>query len=190
MSPAEASSNCSRFDGVRYGHCAKEYRDLFDMYCRTRAEGFGAEVKQRILVGTYVLAHGYYDAYYLQAQQVRRLIAEDFQRVYESCDVIIGPTSPTTAFPIGDKTDDPVKMYLNDIFTIAGNLTGAPGISIPCGFDEKGLPVGMLIQGTHFREPRILGVAHQYHRVTHRHPRHPPTFDSTAKRDMPRGSAA
>ncbi len=177
IAPAEASSNLSRFDGVRYGHRAKQYADLLEMYKKTRAEGFGAEVKRRILVGTYVLSHGYYDAYYLKAQQVRRLIAEDFQRVYESCDVIIGPTSPTTAFPIGDKTDDPVKMYLNDIFTIAGNLTGAPGISIPCGFDEKGLPVGMLIQGNHFREAHILGVAHQYQRVTDWHRRVPATFD-------------
>ena len=177
IAPAEASSNLSRFDGVRYGHRAEQYADLADMYKKTRAEGFGAEFKRRILVGTYVLSHGYYDAYYLKAQQVRRLIAEDFQRVYESCDVIIGPTSPTTAFPIGDKTDDPVKMYLNDIFTIAGNLTGAPGISIPCGFDEKGLPVGMLIQGNHFREARILGVAHQYQRVTDWHRRVPATFD-------------
>ncbi len=176
IAPAEASSNLSRFDGVRYGHRAERYADLADMYKKTRAEGFGAEVKRRILIGTYVLSHGYYDAYYLKAQQVRRLIAEDFQRVYESCDVIIGPTSPTTAFPIGDKTDDPVKMYLNDIFTIAGNLTGAPGISIPCGFDEKGLPVGMLIQGNHFREAQIVNVAHQYQQATDWHRRVPATF--------------
>jgi aspartyl-tRNA(Asn)/glutamyl-tRNA(Gln) amidotransferase subunit A len=124
-------------------------------------------------VGTYVLSHGYYDAYYLKAQQVRRLIANDFQRAYEKCDVIIGPTSPTTAFPVGDKTDDPVKMYLNDIFTIASNLTGAPGISIPGGFDAKGLPVGMLLQGNHFREAQILNVAHQYQRATDWHRRVP-----------------
>ena len=161
---------------MRYGHRAEQYADLADMYKKTRAQGFGAEVKRRILIGTYVLSHGYYDAYYLKAQQVRRLIAEDFQRVYESCDVIIGPTSPTTAFPIGDKTDDPVKMYLNDIFTIAGNLTGAPGISIPCGFDEKGLPVGMLIQGNHFREAQIVNVAHQYQQATDWHRRVPATF--------------
>jgi aspartyl-tRNA(Asn)/glutamyl-tRNA(Gln) amidotransferase subunit A len=177
IAPAEASSNLSRFDGVRYGHRAKQYADLLDMYKKTRAEGFGAEVKRRILVGTYVLSHGYYDAYYLKAQQVRRLIADDFQRVYENCDVIIGPTSPTTAFPIGDKADDPVKMYLNDIFTIAGNLTGVPGISIPCGFDEKDLPVGMLIQGNHFREAQIVNVAHQYQRATDWHRRVPATFD-------------
>ena len=144
------------------------------MYRRTRAEGFGAEVKRRILVGTYVLSHGYYDAYYLKAQQVRRLIAEDFRRAYDRCDVIIGPTSPTTAFKLGDKVDDPVKMYLNDIFTVAGNLTGAPGISIPCGFDARGLPVGMLIQGRHFGEASILNVAHQYQRVTDWHRRVPP----------------
>jgi len=174
IAPAEASSNLSRFDGARYGHRAAKYSDLLEMYTRTRAEGFGPEVKRRILVGTYVLSHGYYDAYYLKAQQVRRLIADDFRRAYEQCDVIIGPTAPTAAFPIGDKTDDPVKMYLNDIFTIAGNLTGAPGISIPCGFDANGLPVGMLLQGNHFREPLILNVAHQYQRVTDWHARVPP----------------
>ena len=174
IAPAEASSNLSRFDGVRYGHRATRYANLDDMYRRTRAEGFGAEVKRRILVGTYVLSHGYYDAYYLKAQQVRRLIAEDFRRAYDRCDVIIGPTSPTTAFKLGDKVDDPVKMYLNDIFTVAGNLTGAPGISIPCGFDARGLPVGMLIQGRHFGEASILNVAHQYQRVTDWHRRVPP----------------
>ena len=173
IAPAEASSNLSRFDGVRYGHRAAKYSDLLEMYMKSRAEGFGAEVKRRILVGTYVLSHGYYDAYYLKAQQVRRLIAEDFRRAYEKCDVIIGPTAPTTAFPIGDKTDDPVKMYLNDIFTIAGTLTGAPGISIPCGFDAKGLPIGMLLQGDHFREALILNVAHQYQQATDWHRRAP-----------------
>ena len=127
IAPAEASSNLSRFDGVRYGHRAAQYGDLNDMYKKSRAEGFGAEVKRRILVGTYVLSHGYYDAYYLKAQQVRRLIADDFARAYEKCDVIMGPTAPSPAFRIGDKADDPVQMYLNDIFTIAGNLTGAPG---------------------------------------------------------------
>jgi len=173
IAPAEASSNLSRFDGVRYGHRAAHYADLMDMYKRSRAEGFGAEVRRRILIGTYVLSHGYYDAYYLKAQQVRRLIADDFQRVYEQCDVIVGPTSPTTAFKFGDKTDDPVRMYLNDIFTIAGNLTGAPGISIPCGFDGKGLPVGMQIQANYFREARILNVAHQYQQATDWHTRVP-----------------
>ena len=176
IAPAEASSNLSRFDGVRYGHRAANYTDLMDMYKKSRAEGFGAEVKRRILVGTYVLSHGYYDAYYLKAQQVRRLIADDFQRAYEKCDVIIGPTSPTTAFKLGDKTDDPVKMYLNDIFTIAGNLTGAPGMSIPCGFDERGLPVGMQLQGNYFQEARILNVAHQYQQATDWHARVPEAY--------------
>ena len=176
IAPAEASSNLSRFDGVRYGHRAEHYADLMDMYKKSRAEGFGAEVKRRILVGTYVLSHGYYDAYYLKAQQVRRLIADDFQRVYQQCDVIIGPTSPTTAFKLGDKTDDPVKMYLNDIFTIAGNLTGAPGVSIPCGFDHRGLPVGMQLQGNYFQEARILNVAHQFQQVTDWHARVPEAF--------------
>jgi aspartyl-tRNA(Asn)/glutamyl-tRNA(Gln) amidotransferase subunit A len=178
IAPAEASSNLSRFDGVRYGHRAAKYDDLLDMYQKTRAEGFGAEVKRRILVGTYVLSHGYYDAYYLKAQQVRRLIADDFQRAYEKCDVIIGPTSPTTAFRLGEQTNDPVKMYLNDIFTIAGNLTGAPGISIPCGFDADGLPVGMLLQGNHFREAQILNVAHQYQQATDWHQRVPAGYAS------------
>ena len=176
IAPAEASSNLSRFDGVRYGHRAASYRDLDDMYCRTRAEGFGAEVKRRILIGTYVLSHGYYDAYYLKAQQVRRLIADDFRRAYQSCDLIVGPTSPTAAFLIGEKSDDPVKMYLNDIFTIAGNLTGAPAMSIPCGFDDSGLPIGLHIQADHFAEARILNAAHRYQQVTDWHRRVPPEF--------------
>jgi aspartyl-tRNA(Asn)/glutamyl-tRNA(Gln) amidotransferase subunit A len=146
------------------------------MYCKTRAEGFGAEVKRRILVGTYVLSHGYYDAYYLKAQQVRRLIADDFRRAYDSCDLIIGPTSPTAAFRLGEKSDDPVKMYLNDIFTIAGNLTGAPAMSIPCGFDERGLPIGLQIQGDHFAEAKILNAAHRYQQVTDWHRRIPTEF--------------
>jgi aspartyl-tRNA(Asn)/glutamyl-tRNA(Gln) amidotransferase subunit A len=176
ISPAEASSNLARFDGVRYGHRAAKYDDLMDMYKKTRAEGFGPEVKRRILVGTYVLSHGYYDAYYLKAQQVRRLIADDFQRAYRSCDVIVGPTSPTTAFKLGDKTDDPVKMYLNDIFTIASNLTGTPAISIPCGFDGKGLPIGLQIQGNAFAEAQILNVAHRYQQTTDWHRRVPAGF--------------
>ena len=173
IAPAEASSNLSRFDGVRYGHRAKDYTDLLDMYKKTRAEGFGWEVKRRILVGTYVLSHGYYDAYYLKAQQVRRLIADDFARAYRECDVIMGPVAPTSAFPIGDKADDPVQMYLNDIFTIAGNLTGAPGISIPCGFDRKGLPIGVLIQGPSFAEAKLLNVAHQFQQATDWHTKAP-----------------
>jgi len=176
IAPAEASSNLSRFDGVRYGHRAARYADLADMYQRTRAEGFGAEVKRRILVGTYVLSHGYYDAYYLKAQQVRRLIAEDFRHAYERCDLIAGPTSPTTAFKLGDKVDDPVKMYLNDIFTVAANLTGAPAMSIPCGFDAQGLPVGLLLQGRHFGEASLLNVAHKYQLATDWHARVPSGF--------------
>ena len=173
LAPAEASSNLSRFDGVRYGHRAERYTDLADMYCRTRAEGFGAEVKRRILVGTYVLSHGYYDAYYLKAQQVRRLIARDFARAFDRCDVIVGPTALTAAFPIGSKADDPVQMYLNDIFTIAANLTGIPAMSIPCGFTPDGLPIGMQIQGDHFGEARILDVAHRFQQATDWHLREP-----------------
>jgi len=176
ISPAEASANLARFDGVRYGHRAAKYDDLTDMYKKTRAEGFGAEVKRRILVGTYVLSHGYYDAYYLKAQQVRRLIADDFRKAYQRCDVIVGPTSPTTAFCIGDNIDDPLKMYLNDIFTIASNLTGTPAISIPCGFDGKGLPIGLQIQGNAFAEAQILNVAHRYQQTTDWHRRVPAGF--------------
>ena len=166
IASAEASSNLARFDGVRYGHRAAKYDDLTDMYKKTRAEGFGAEVKRRILIGTYVLSHGYYDAYYLKAQQVRRLIAEGFQRAYQQCDLILGPTAPTAAFKLGAKTSDPVQMYLNDIFTVAGNLTGAPAISIPCGFDRNGLPIGLQLQGNHFRESVILNAAHRYQQAT------------------------
>ena len=176
IAPAEASSNLSRFDGVRYGHRAERYTDLTDMYCRTRAEGFGAEVKRRILVGTYVLSHGYYDAYYLKAQQVRRLIAQDFQRAFALCDVIAGPTAPTCAFAIGAKADDPVQMYLNDIFTIAANLTGMPAMSIPCGFTSGSLPIGLQIQGNPFDEARILNVAHRFQQATDWHTRVPPGF--------------
>ena len=173
IAPAEASSNLSRFDGVRYGHRAAKYGDLTDMYRKSRAEGFGAEVKRRILVGTYVLSHGYYDAYYLKAQQVRRLIADDFRRAYQSCDVIAGPTAPTTAFRIGAKTDDPVEMYLNDIFTVAANLTGAPALSIPCGFDRSGLPIGLQLQGDYFAEARMLDIAHRFQQATDWHKRIP-----------------
>jgi len=178
IAPAEASSNLSRFDGVRYGHRAAEYTDLLDMYKKSRAEGFGAEVKRRILTGTYVLSHGYYDAYYLKAQQVRRLIAEDFTRAYQQCDMIMGPTAPAPAFKIGDKTDDPVQMYLNDIFTIAANLTGAPAISIPVGFDRRGLPIGMQIQSNYFTEARLLNVAHQFQQTTDWHARAPAGYAS------------
>ncbi|MSQ49863.1 MAG: Asp-tRNA(Asn)/Glu-tRNA(Gln) amidotransferase subunit GatA [Betaproteobacteria bacterium] len=173
IAPAEASSNLSRFDGVRYGHRAKEYADLNDMYRRTRAEGFGAEVKRRILIGTYVLSHGYYDAYYLQAQKVRRLIAQDFSEAFAHCDLIMGPTSPTTAFALGAKSDDPVQMYLNDIFTIPAPLAGLPGLSIPCGFDGTGLPVGLQIMGKHFAEAMMLGAAHRYQQASDWHLRAP-----------------
>jgi aspartyl-tRNA(Asn)/glutamyl-tRNA(Gln) amidotransferase subunit A len=173
LAPAEASSNLSRFDGVRYGHRAREYADLGEMYRRTRAEGFGAEVKRRILIGTYVLSHGYYDAYYLKAQKVRRLIAKDFAEAFARCDLIMGPTSPSTAFPLGAKADDPVQMYLNDIFTIPAPLAGLPGLSIPCGFDRKGLPVGLQIMGNYFSEAKMLGVAHRYQQATDWHLRVP-----------------
>ena len=173
IAPAEASSNLSRFDGVRYGHRAAKYDDLNDMYRKTRAEGFGAEVKRRILVGTYVLSHGYYDAYYLKAQRVRRLIADGFARAFAQCDLILGPTAPAPAFRLGDKTDDPVQMYLNDIYTIAANLTGAPAISIPCGFTAGGLPIGMQLQGRAFDEATVLDVAHRYQQATDWHQRIP-----------------
>ena len=169
LAPAEASSNLSRYDGVRYGYRAPEYTDLADMYEKTRAQGFGAEVKRRILIGTYVLSHGYYDAYYLQAQKIRRLIAQDFVDAYKQCDVIMGPTSPTTAFNLGEKGDDPVQMYLSDIYTIAVNLAGLPGMSIPCGFGANGLPVGLQIIGNYFAEARMLNVAHQYQLATDHH---------------------
>ncbi len=173
IAPAEASSNLSRFDGVRYGHRAQRYDDLLDMYSRTRAEGFGAEVKRRILVGTYVLSHGYYDAYYLQAQKVRRLILRDFEAAFERCDVILGPTTPGTAFELGAKSDDPVQMYLGDIFTVSAPLAGLPALSVPCGFDGAGLPVGLQLTGRHFSEALLLGVAHRYQQATDWHRRVP-----------------
>ena len=173
LAPAEASSNLSRFDGVRYGYRAKDYANLNDMYAKTRAEGFGAEVKRRILIGAYVLSHGYYDAYYIRAQKLRRLIAQDFTEAFKCCDVIMGPTSPSTAFKIGEKSGDPVQMYLSDIYTIAVNLAGLPGLSIPCGFDSGGLPVGLQIIGNYFSEARMLNVAHQYQHVTDWHTRAP-----------------
>lgn len=171
IAPAEASSNLSRFDGVRYGYRAPEYGDLNDMYCKTRAQGFGAEVKRRIMIGTYVLSHGYYDAYYLQAQRIRRLIADDFAEAFKKCDVILGPTTPSTAFRQGEMVADPVQMYLSDIYTIAVNLAGLPGMSVPCGFDRQGLPVGMQLIGNYFEEGRLLNVAHGYQKVTDWHRR-------------------
>ncbi|MBT0962147.1 Asp-tRNA(Asn)/Glu-tRNA(Gln) amidotransferase subunit GatA [Denitromonas iodatirespirans] len=173
IAPAEASSNLSRFDGVRYGHRAAEYGDLADMYGKSRAQGFGAEVKRRILVGTYVLSHGYYDAYYLQAQKLRRLIAEDFAAAFTQCDVIAGPTSPTVAWPIGEKSDDPVQMYLQDIYTIAVNLAGLPGLSLPCGTGAGDLPVGLQLIGNYFDEARLLNVAHGFQQATDWHRRTP-----------------
>jgi len=176
LAPAEASSNLSRYDGVRYGYRAQDYTDLTDMYERTRAEGFGAEVKRRIMIGTYVLSHGYYDAYYIQAQRIRRLIAQDFTEAFRQCDVIMGPTAPTTAFDRGAKTEDPVQMYLSDIYTIAVNLAGLPGMSVPCGFGADGRPVGLQIIGDYFAEARMLNVAHQYQLATDWHQRLPGGF--------------
>ena len=179
LAPAEASSNLSRFDGVRYGYRAKDYGNLTEMYEKTRAEGFGAEVKRRILIGAYVLSHGYYDAYYIRAQKLRRLIALDFVEAFKTCDVIMGPTSPSTAFRIGEKSGDPVQMYLSDIYTIAVNLAGLPGMSIPCGFDGGGLPVGLQIIGNYFSEARMLNVAHQYQLATDWHTRAPKDIAET-----------
>jgi len=181
IAPAEASSNLSRYDGVRYGHRASEYKDLQDMYKKSRAEGFGPEVQRRIMVGTYVLCHGYYDAYYLKAQKIRRLIAQDFEAVLNGpnavCDVIMGPVAPTVAWDLGDKTDDPVANYLADIYTLSTSLAGLPGMSIPCGFgegDKNGKrPVGLQIIGNYFGEARLLNIAHQFQQVTDWHTRSP-----------------
>ncbi len=175
VAPAECSSNMSRFDGVRFGHRANDPEDLLDLYCRSRGEGFGAEVKRRIMTGTYVLSAGYYEAYYLRAQKVRQLITADFRNAFEKVDVIAGPTAPTPAFAIGEKTDDPITMYLNDIYTIGANLAGLPGISVPCGFAD-GLPVGLQLVGPHFAEARLLQVAHQYQLLTDWHRAAPDAF--------------
>ena len=176
IAPAEASSNLSRFDGVRFGHRSQDAGELLDLYENSRAEGFGEEVKRRILIGTYALSAGYYDAYYLKAQKIRRVIAQDFATVFEQCDIIIGPTSPTTAFPIGEKTQDPVAMYLNDIFTNTVNLAGLPVLSIPCGFDAAGLPVGMQLIGRFMDEASLLGLAHQFQLETNWHQSVPAGF--------------
>jgi aspartyl-tRNA(Asn)/glutamyl-tRNA(Gln) amidotransferase subunit A len=178
IAPAEASSNLSRFDGVRYGHRAAEYTDLADMYKKSRAEGFGPEVQRRILVGTYVLCHGYYDAYYVQAQKIRRLISDDFQAAFaDKCDVIMGPVAPTVAWDLGAKSNDPVANYLADIFTLSTSLAGLPGMSVPCGFGqgEKNAqrPVGLQIIGNYFAEAKLLNIAHQYQQVTDWHARVP-----------------
>jgi aspartyl-tRNA(Asn)/glutamyl-tRNA(Gln) amidotransferase subunit A len=176
VAPAECSSNLSRFDGVRFGHRCENPVDLMDLYKRSRGEGFGAEVKRRIMTGTYVLSAGYYDAYYLRAQKVRRLITDDFARAFKEIDVLMGPTSPTPAFDIGAKVDDPITMYLNDIYTIGANLAGLPAMSIPCGL-LGGLPVGLQIIGPHFGEARLLNVAHGYQRDTDWHKQVPRDYE-------------
>ncbi len=176
VAPAECSSNLSRFDGTRFGYRCENPIDLQDLYKRSRGEGFGAEVKRRIMIGTYVLSAGYYDAYYLRAQKVRRLIADDFARAFKQVDVLMGPTSPTPAFDIGAKVDDPVTMYLNDIYTIGANLAGLPAVSVPCGY-EGGLPVGLQIIGSHFAEAKLLNVAHRYQRETQWHERIPHAYE-------------
>ena len=176
LAPAEASSNLARYDGVRYGHRAAEYGDLLDMYCKTRAQGFGAEAKRRILIGTYVLSHGYYDAYYLKAQQIRRLIARDFAEAFKACDVIMGPAAPCVAYDIGAKITDCVQMYLDDLYTIPINLAGLPGMSIPCGFGDRARPVGLQIVGNYWSEALMLSVAHAYQQATDWHTRVPAAF--------------
>ncbi|HWI84659.1 Asp-tRNA(Asn)/Glu-tRNA(Gln) amidotransferase subunit GatA [Ramlibacter sp.] len=178
IAPAEASSNLSRYDGVKFGHRARQYGDLIDMYQKSRAEGFGDEVKRRIMVGTYVLSHGYYDAYYLQAQKIRRMIADDFQQAFRQCDVIAGPVAPTVAWKLGEKADDPVANYLADIFTLPGSLAGLPGLSVPCGFGEAGMPVGLQLLGNYFGEAKLLNVAHRLQRVTDFHQRIPVAVDA------------
>jgi aspartyl-tRNA(Asn)/glutamyl-tRNA(Gln) amidotransferase subunit A len=173
IAPAEASSNLSRFDGVKFGHRAKQYGDLLEMYKNTRAEGFGDEVKRRIMIGTYVLSHGYYDAYYLQAQKVRRMIADDFQNAFRQCDVIAGPVAPTVAWHLGDHAKDPLADYLADSYTLPGSLAGLPGMSIPCGFGEAGMPVGLQLLGNYFSEAKLLNAAHRFQQATDFHARKP-----------------
>jgi aspartyl-tRNA(Asn)/glutamyl-tRNA(Gln) amidotransferase subunit A len=173
IAPAEASSNLSRFDGVKFGHRAAQYADLIDMYKKTRAEGFGDEVKRRIMIGTYVLSHGYYDAYYLQAQKIRRMIADDFQEAFKRCDVIAGPVAPTVAWKLGDKSEDPVAAYLADIYTLPGSLAGLPGMSLPVGFGEGHMPVGLQLIGNHLQEAKLLNMAHRYQQATDFHLRTP-----------------
>jgi aspartyl-tRNA(Asn)/glutamyl-tRNA(Gln) amidotransferase subunit A len=173
IAPAEASSNLSRFDGVRYGHRAAQYTDLNDMYKKSRSEGFGDEATRRIMIGTYVLSHGYYDAYYLKAQKIRRLIAQDFQTAFTQCDIIAGPVSPTVAWKIGENKADPVANYLADIYTLSSSLAGLPGMSVPAGFGEGGMPVGLQLIGNYFKEAQLLGAAHQYQMVTDWHDKKP-----------------
>ncbi len=176
IAPAEASSNLSRFDGVKFGHRAKDYTDLADMYRKTRAEGFGEEVKRRIMTGTYVLSHGYYDAYYLQAQRIRRMIADDFQQAFKLCDVIAGPVAPTVAWPLGGHRSDPLADYLADIFTLPASLAGLPGMSVPAGFGEGDLPVGLQLIGNYLQEARLLNMAHRLQQATDFHLRRPEGF--------------
>ncbi len=173
IAPAECSSNLSRFDGVRYGHRARQYADLIDMIKKSRAEGLGDEPKRRILIGTYVLSHGYYDAYYIKAQKVRRLIADEFQRAFTQCDIIAGPVTTSVAFGFGEKAADPVAMYMSDLYTIPGSLAGIPSMSIPCGFGAKNRPVGLQLMANYFEEAKMLGVAHAYQRATDWHARVP-----------------
>ena len=176
IAPAEASSNLSRFDGVKFGHRAKDYSDLLEMYKKTRAEGFGDEVKRRIMIGTYVLSHGYYDAYYLQAQKIRRMIADDFQQAFKLCDVIAGPVAPTVAWKIGEKSDDPVANYLADIFTLPASLAGLPAMSLPAGFGAGAMPVGLQLIGNYFGEAKLLNAAHRFQQATDHHLRKPDGF--------------
>ncbi|MEP7057959.1 MAG: amidase family protein, partial [Caldimonas sp.] len=176
IAPAEASSNLSRFDGVRYGHRAAQYDDLLDMYKKSRSEGFGAEVKRRIMIGTYVLSHGYYDAYYLQAQRLRRMIADDFQACFRDCDVIAGPVAPSVAWELGAQSDDPVANYLADIFTLPASLAGLPGMSLPAGFGEGAMPVGLQLIGNYFDEGMLLHTAHALQQATDWHSRTPPGY--------------
>jgi aspartyl-tRNA(Asn)/glutamyl-tRNA(Gln) amidotransferase subunit A len=176
IAPAEASSNLSRFDGVKFGHRAEQYTDLVDMYKKTRAEGFGDEAKRRIMIGAYVLSHGYYDAYYLQAQKIRRMIADDFQQAFKVCDVIAGPVAPTVAWKLGDKSEDPLASYLADIFTLPGSLAGLPGMSIPVGFGAGHLPVGMQLIGNYSQEAKLLNVAHRFQQATDWHAAKPEGF--------------
>jgi aspartyl-tRNA(Asn)/glutamyl-tRNA(Gln) amidotransferase subunit A len=173
IAPAEASSNLSRFDGVKFGHRAKDYTDLESMYKKSRAEGFGAEVKRRIMTGTYVLSHGYYDAYYLQAQKIRRMIADDFQNAFKQCDVIAGPVAPKVAWKLGENANDPVADYLADIFTLPASLAGLPGMSVPAGFGAHGMPVGLQLIGNYFKEAQLLNVAHRLQQATDFHLRKP-----------------
>jgi aspartyl-tRNA(Asn)/glutamyl-tRNA(Gln) amidotransferase subunit A len=173
VAPAECSSNLSRFDGVRYGHRAASHGDLTNMNKKSRAEGFGDEPKRRILIGTYVLSHGYYDAYYIKAQQVRRIIADEFQRAFRGCDVIAGAVTTSVAFGFGEKAADPVAMYMADLYTVPGSLAGVPSMSLPCGFGDKDRPVGLQLIANYFEEAKMLGVAHAYQRATDWHRRLP-----------------